>query len=74
MVFKPIIFKRDDGFWARRWYFFELIAKRNVTFIRHSRVGAFSKNANNSMVITLIGWDRALQNTALHHIDHFTDL
>ena len=26
------------------------------------------------MVITLIGGDGALQNTALHQIDHFTDL
>ena len=38
MVFSSIIFKRDDGFGAKRWYFFELIAKRFDAFIRHSRV------------------------------------
>ena len=39
MDFSSIIFKRDNGFCAKRWYFFELIAKRFDAFIRHSRVG-----------------------------------
>ena len=38
MDFSSIIFKRDNGFCAKRWYFFELIAKRFDAFIRHSRV------------------------------------
>ena len=41
MEFQAIIPKRDDGFVPKRWNFDELKAKRNVTIIRHLRVGEF---------------------------------
>ena len=40
MAFFAIIFNRDDGFWARRWKFFELINNRGDTIIRSHRVFA----------------------------------
>ena len=33
-----LIIKRDDGCGPRRWKFFELINKRNDTFIKQDRV------------------------------------
>ena len=39
MAFFAIIFNRGDGFWARRWKFFELINNRGDTIIRSHRVG-----------------------------------
>ena len=33
-----IIFNRGDGFWVRRWNFFELINNRGDTIIRSHRV------------------------------------
>ena len=41
MAFFAIIFNRGDGFWARRWKFFELINNRGDTIIRSHRVSAF---------------------------------
>ena len=38
MAFFAIIFNRGDGFWARRWKFFELINNRGDTIIRSHRV------------------------------------
>ena len=38
MAFFAIIFNRGDGFWARRWKFFELINNRGDTIIRSYRV------------------------------------
>ena len=38
MVFFAINLNRDDGFWARRWNFFELINNRGDTIIRSHRV------------------------------------
>ena len=35
-----IMFNRDDGFWARRWNFFELINNRGDTIIRSHRVSS----------------------------------
>ena len=43
MAFFAIIFNRGDGFWARRWKFFELINNRGDTIIRSHRVGSKSK-------------------------------
>ena len=39
MGFFAINFNRGDGFWARRWNFFESINNRGDTFIRSHRVG-----------------------------------
>ena len=41
MAFFAIIFNRGDGFWARRWKFFELINNRGDTIIRSHRVVQF---------------------------------
>ena len=41
MAFFAIIFNRGDGFWARRWKFFELINNRGDTIIRSHRVRYF---------------------------------
>ena len=41
MAFFAIIFNRGDGFWARRWKFFELINNRGDTIIRSHRVRTF---------------------------------
>ena len=38
MTFSSIISNRDDGFGLRRWSFYQLIVKRNVTLIRQVRV------------------------------------
>ena len=38
MGFFAINFNRGDGFWARRWNFFELINNRGDTIIRSHRV------------------------------------
>ena len=43
MVFFAINSNRGDGFWARRWNFFELINNRGDTIIRSRRVSK-SKN------------------------------
>ena len=39
MAFFAIIFNGGDGFWVRRWKFFELINNRGDTIIRSHRVG-----------------------------------
>ena len=44
MAFFAIIFNRGDGFWARRWKFFELINNRGDTIIRSHRVLKFIIN------------------------------
>ena len=44
MAFFAIIFNRGDGFWARRWKFFELINNRGDTIIRSHRVWPKSSN------------------------------
>ena len=45
MAFFAIIFNRGDGFWVRRWKFFELINNRGDTIIRSHRVMTFSHAA-----------------------------
>ena len=40
MVFFAINLNRGDGFWARRWNFFELINNRGDTIIRSRRVSS----------------------------------
>ena len=54
MAFFAIIFNRGDGFWARRWKFFELINNRGDTIIRSHRV-CIGICSNSLHAVTLSG-------------------
>ena len=71
MAFFAIIFNRGDGFWARRWKFFELINNRGDTIIRSHRVS----NENGSHSGFLHGKKgRMAPHTAKHHHENVSSL
>ena len=52
MAFFAIILNRGNGFWARRWKFFELINNRGDTIIRSHRVNKLQAFLMNTWVLT----------------------
>ena len=67
MAFFAIIFNRGDGFWARRWKFFELINNRGDTIIRsHRAIGSVVSKLSLSLFNSGKGDSKVTHHTSRH--------
>ena len=70
MAFFAIIFNRGDGFWARRWKFFELINNRGDTIIRSHRVIREGQKSKCHSVLTS-GWKKPFAFVMLNFLQKY---